>query len=212
MTPEQVLQLAQIAFVAILFVPSIVVIAIMIIVAWRVVPIVVRQSQQLIDNNAKLTKIVEQNEIKVAAIDKSLDDLTGILPELTKQTTALGVQTNEIRTQTLDFRSYQTLVSDNMSHHTAQLENNTAKTEANTAEVQANTAIIMALKAAMDVLPGTLIAAVQDELSCAALLREFQAFRFEVTQILSKQFRVETGTFPKVPTKPTTPQPEGGTG
>jgi predicted PurR-regulated permease PerM len=176
MTAEQILQITQIAFVIILFIPSLITIAVLIIVAYKFLPVMVRQVQQLIDNNSQLTKIAKQNADQIATTEQTM---SGIKPELEKQTQAIEKGNSLILTQGIDFRSYQTLVSDNMSNHSSQIE---------------------ALKKAFDSLPQQVVAAIDDTLKCQGILKEIQALRYEVGLVLNQQqSKKATGTFPIAP-------------
>lgn len=202
MTPEQVLQITQIAFVIILFIPSLITIAVLIVAAWKFLPVMVRQVQQLIDNNAQLAKIAKQNADQIATTEKTLANIT---PELVKQTQAIEAGNALILTQGIDFRSYQTLVSDSMSHTTTQVE-------LNTLEIKTQNLKLIALEVALVALPSQIVEAIQDKFTCEAILGEFQTLRNEVTRAMFQQQRA-TGTFPVVPSTPTpTPQTQGGTG
>jgi len=175
MTADQILQITQIAFVIILFIPSLITIGVLIVVAWKFLPVMVKQVQQLIDNNAQLTKIAKQNADQFSTTEKTL---AGITPELERQTKAIEAGNSLILTQGIDFRSYQTLVSDNMSNHSAQIE---------------------ALKTAFDALPQRVLAAIDDSPKCQSILKEIQALRYEVGQVLNQQqAKRATGTMAKV--------------
>lgn len=177
MTPEQILQITQIAFVLILFIPSLVTVGVLIVVAYKFLPVMIRQVQQLIDNNTQLTKIADQNAKQVSVQQLAVEQQT---IEMKKQTVAIDAQTTEIRTQTLDFRNYQTLVSDSIDNHTTQIE---------------------VLQTTMANLPQQVIDAIEDRLKCAGILQEIQALRYEVSQVLSQQKAKRatgTGTIPVV--------------
>src|SRR5262245_18893595 len=100
MTTDQATQLAQFAFIAILIVPSLIILGVMSAIAWMVVPRMLKQGQQLVDNNAQLTKIVQQNSNQIATAESALKEIP---PALEKQTlafeSALNKQTDEIKTQ-----------------------------------------------------------------------------------------------------------------
>jgi len=200
MTIDQTLFLTQIAFIVIIAIPSIVTIAVMVGVAWRFLPVMVKQMQQLVDNNAQLTKIAKQNA------DQNSDTqqvLAGIQPELVKQTKAIEAGNTLISTQGIDFRSYQTLISDGMSNHTTQIEANTAKLEAYAASISL-------LQTTLAALPAQIVQAIQDEFTCETILNEFKNLRTEVSRAMFQQQR-STGSFPVVPpTNP--PQNQGGSG
>ncbi len=181
MTADQTLFLTQIAFVMIIAVPSVVTIGVLVFVAWRFIPIMIRQMQQLIDNNKQLTKIAEQNADQIKTTETTLASIT---PELVKQTTAIEQGNALIMSQGIDFRSYQTLVSDNLSNHSTQIE--------------ANTASISELQMALADLPSQIIKAIKDEMTCETILNEFRNLRNEVSRAVFAQRR-STGTFPLVP-------------
>lgn len=181
MAQDQTLFLTQVAFVVVIAIPSVITIGVLVYIAWRFIPIMIRQMQHLIDNNSKLTEIAKQNADQIKATE---DVLASIKPELVRQTNAIEAQTIEIKTQSIDFRSYQTLISDGLSNHSAQIESNTAR--------------VSSLELAMAALPAQILEAIRDELACTKILAEFQALRNEVTRAVFQQTKV-TGTFPVVP-------------
>lgn len=179
--------LIAIIAIASLFV-SFVVVGCVIFLAYKFGSPVVSQYQQQLDTNKRLTDIAEQNTKQVAIQQVAMEVQTA---EMKKQTLAIDAQTVEIKTQSMDFRNYQTLVSDNMSAHDLKIE--------------ANTANILSLVALFDTLPQKIIEAIIDEMSCKAVLKEFQALRYEVTNVLSQMQakRVkDTGTFPPMTAPP----------
>ena len=187
---DQTLFLTQVVFVVIIAIPSIVTIAVLVFVAVRFIPIMIRQMQQLVDNNAQLTKIAAQNADQNKATEITLSTIT---PELVRQTAAIETGNALIMTQGIDFRSYQTLVSDNLSNHSAQIETNTAS--------------ISELQSALADLPSQIVKAIKDEITCETILNEFRNLRNEVSRAVFAQHR-STGTFPTVPTiAPETPKP-----
>lgn len=188
MTPEQSTQVAQLAFLAVIIVPCFVVIAVGIFVSVRVLPVMLRQAQQLIDNNSKLTKIAEQNANQFKSNEITL---AGIIPELKKQTEVIQSGNNEIRNQSLDFRNYQTLVSDNMSAHAQQLDVNNAK-------LDANTEVLRRFEATINALPEVLRALIEDKIKCAGIEQSIQALRYEVQQVIAQQAKRSTGTIPVI--------------
>lgn len=217
MTPDQIAQAAQIAqsaleaplntlvaIIAILSVAvSVVVVGSVLFSVYKFGTPLLEQYQQQLDTNKRLADIAAENTKQMATRQNEAEKQTN---ELAKQTISIEAQTTEIKSQSLDFRNYQTLVSDNMSSHSAQIE-------ANTAETKANTANIISLQRAMDAWPDQLIKAVRDELACASLIKEFQALRYEVSQVLNQQQAKRiTGTIPSVPSSSPTPQPGGSTG
>ncbi len=180
--PEVSTQITQIIFLALLFIPSLIVLGGVVYASAVVMPALLKQGQQLIDNNSQLTKVTGETEKALA----------GITPELIKQTNSIDKVVVEIRSQTLDFRNYQTLVSDNMSNHDAKID--------------ANTLRLTKLELAFADLPKQIIAEIKDEFTCETILKEFQSLRAEVTRALFQQQKTATGTFPSVP-KPTPPTP-----
>jgi len=186
----------QITFVAIILIPAFVFLGAVVFVLWKILPVFIRQTQQLIDNNTELRKIAQQNadQIKTAetALQENTEALQKIQPELVRQTNAIENTNFEIKSQSLDFRNYQTLVSDGLSNHTSQIE--------------ANTKSIAELQTTFSTLPDQIVKAVRDELACQTILQEFQALRSEVTRIIRAQQDVRiTGTLPV--TNPTTVPP-----
>lgn len=190
--PEVSTQITQIVFIALLLVPSLITLGGVIYAAVIVMPALLKQGQQLIDNNTNLTKATENTE----------KSLAGITPELVKQTNSIDKVVVEIRSQSLDFRNYQTLVSDGLTNHDAKID--------------ANTLRLTKLELAFADLPKQIIAEIKDEFTCETILKEFQSLRAEVTRAIFQQQKTSTGTFPAVPkttpptpvtteTKPTTP-------
>lgn len=186
--------LTGVSFFIIILVPSFIAIGVISYLAIRFVPTMVKQMQQLTDNNAQLTKIAQQNATQFASTQSTLAAIT---PELVKQTHAIEDGNALIVTQGIDFRSYQTLVSDNLSHYGTQID-------ANTAKVDAALANVAQLQLTLAQLPAQIVLAVQNELDCESVLNEFRALRAEVTRAMFQQQRA-TGTFPSVPA--TTPTP-----
>jgi len=188
MSPEQAAQVAQAAFqaplnnlVAIVAILCICLVGSVIYIAFKFAPIILKQIQQQIDTNQRLTDIADQNTKQVTLNQQSVEKQT---VEMSKQTVAIDAQTTEIKAQSLDFRNYQTLVSDNLSTHTTQIE--------------ANTASITSLRQAIDDLPKQVIAAVTDKLACEGILKEIQALRYEVSQVLIQQGKRATGSIQAV--------------
>lgn len=197
MGQDQSTLIAQIAFVVIIIIPALITVGLLVVVAWRFIPMMVKQMQQLIDNNAQLTKIAKQNADQFQTTQTTLASIT---PELVKQTKAIEAGNSLILTQGIDFRSYQTLVSDNLSHHTSQID-------ANTEKVNMAIASMSQLEITLANLPAQIVLAIQGELDCEKVLNEFRNLRTEVTRVMFQQQR-STGTFPAVPTpQPSTPIP-----
>lgn len=186
--PEVSTQITQIIFLALLFIPSLIVLGGVIYASVVVMPALLKQGQQLIDNNTNLTKVTENTE-------KSLASIT---PELVKQTNSIDKVVVEIRSQSLDFRSYQTLVSDGLSNHTTQVE-------ANTIKLEANTAMLQKFETTINALPEQIRLMIDDKLACAGVEQAIRALRSEVIQLMTQQqLAKSTGTHPiVVPTNPT---------
>lgn len=188
MSPD--LLTTQIIFMALLAVPSIIVLAGVIYVSATVMPIVLKQAQRLIDNNTQLTKIAEQNA----------NGLGSLTSELQRQTSAIELQTTEIKTQGFDFKSYQSLVNEG-------LQNQDLIISANTTSV---IALRVTLETFSETFPRLIVSAIKDELQCSTLLSEFQALRSEVSRAVFQQQARSTGTMKTVtlpPPLPDTPAP-----
>lgn len=201
MTPE----LATIlVFLAIILIPSLIALGGVIYVSTQLVPVFKRQSQQLIDNNTELTKLTRQN---TDVAKQNADGLNSIKTELVKQTGAIENQTTQITTQGIDFRAYQTLVSDELDNYRNQIETNTSA--------------IKDLYNLMEQMPQKIILGIQDKLTCNTVLAEFQVLRGEITRAMFQQQTRSTGTFPvavpstskpaEVPTLPTETAPKPST-
>src|SRR5258708_7449104 len=85
---------------------------------WKFAPLIIRQIQQQIDTNAKLTNIVDKLSLQAVASQRAAEDNNA---ELVKQTTVLNELKNVSQVQSIDFKAYQILVSDNMANHTQQV-------------------------------------------------------------------------------------------
>lgn len=184
------LPITQLLFLALLVVPSLVVLGGVVYISATVMPIIIKQAQQLIDNNTQLAKIAKQ----------SADGIGGMNIELHRQTAAIEQQTLEIKTQGFESKSYQSLLVDGMHNHDARIE--------------ANTTSIAALRLTLEQFsqnfPRLVVEAIKDELQCNTLLSEFQALRSEVSRAVFQQQARSTGTMNKVilpPPLPDTPLP-----
>jgi hypothetical protein len=173
MSPDQSTLIAQIVFITVIVIPSITVTGVGVIIAIKVLPVMLRQAQQLIDNNTKLTRIAEQNETA----------LNANTAELVRQTIAIEKQTETVQTQSADFKSYQSLVNDGLTNYGIQIE--------------ANTAAIATLHMMLNNLPALIVSAIQDKLTCDKVLVEVQSLRTEVSKAVQQQVR-STGTTPAV--------------
>lgn len=245
MTPEQATQLTQIAFVVILVIPAFVVVGVIIFIATRVIPVFIRQTQQLIDNNTNLTKISEQNidQIKINADRIKVMELalSGIQPELVHQTNVIqegNAKTDELG---LHFRNYQTLMSDNMAAQTVELAANaeatqrvieiakdvsdnqrllaeiwkrnqstqledteSIKTAIETFSIKGSVPVgilaesVARMEKTLDELPHQLVMAIEDKYTCVSIIKEVQALRYEIKQVLNQQAKRITSTIPTV--------------
>lgn len=180
--------LTGLAFIIIILVPSLAGLGMVAYLGIKFVPTSVKQMQQLTDNNAQLTKIAQQNADQFTSTTATLANIT---PELEKQTKAIERGNELILTQGIDFRAYQTLVSDNLSHHTTQIE-------ANTGKVEAALQSVVRLETTLAALPTLIVEAIQNELECQTVLNEFRSLKMEVTRAMFNQQKA-TGTFPAVP-------------
>lgn len=176
-------QVTQVTFIALIFIPALIILGGVIYACVVVMPTALRQIQQLIDNNTQLTKITKE----------SAEGFGGMKAELVKQTTAIEKQsitvenTNEaIKTQGIDFRSYQTLMSDGFKNFEDSLGG----------KVEANTTAIRALQKDLEAMPLRIILAIKDEPTCAKILAEFQSLRSEIARASFQQQTRATGSFP----------------
>lgn len=192
MTSELATQLAQLVFIALIFLPCLVILAALVYFSVRVMPVVLRLVQRLSDNNEELTKLTkagaEQNAGQMNRLNSGLDGLTS---ELVKQTVAINTTNTVLTTQGIDFRNYQTLVSDGLSNHGMQIEANTTK--------------LAALELSLSTLPEKIVEVIRDEAIFAPILVEFQKLRNEVNRAMFQQSARITGTHPIVPVN--TPPP-----
>lgn len=180
MTPD--LQITQILFWFLVGIPSLIVLGGVVYLGIRVMPVLVRQMQQLVDNNTQFAKIAKDNA----------DGLGSMTSELKRQTAAIELQTSEIKTQGFDFKSYQTLMNDGMDGHSQRIE--------------ANTLAISVLRTNLESMPGLIIGAIKDELKVSLLLGEIQSLRDEFNRAVFQQNARDTGTFRTVtPATPPTP-------
>ena len=190
-TPSQIIQLAETAkdaslnnLVAVMAILCIILVIGIVVVIFKFAPIVLKQIQQLIDNNTQLTKIAEQNSNQVTLTEQAIQKNTS---EMAKQTSAIEAQTTEIKTQSLDFRSYQILVSDGLANHSSQVESNTAR-------VDANTAMLERFEKTLNELPEQLRVLIDDKLKCSGIETSIQALRDEVVQLVAQQTKRATNT------------------
>lgn len=186
MTSEQV---NQIVFIFLLMIPSLITLGGVMYLTVKITPVALRTVQKLSDNNEELTKISKQNSEQIGSLKGGLSDLKngigGMTSELVKQTAGIEGLTKQNRTQGIDFRAYQTLVSDGMR---------------NTEEkVEANTAAIKQLYNLLEQMPQQIILGISDKLSCTTVLAEFQVLRGEITRAMFQQSSRKTGSFSTVP-------------
>ena len=200
MTPEQT---NQIIFIALLSIPSLIVLGGVVYVSIIVMPTVLRQMQQLMDNNKQLTNIAQQNADQVKTTEASLASIT---PELVKQTNSIDKQTNkiedtnlEIKGQRVDLKNYNTLVIDTVSNHAAHME-------ANTVMMAKFEAAMVKFDMTMNGLPEQIRIMISDQIQCDDVLRSFNSLENYVKQIIFQQQR-KTGTHPIVPISTETPRP-----
>lgn len=178
MTTEEI---NRILFVSMLIGPSLIILGAVVYLASRVMPVLLRQMQQLVDNNTQFAKIARDNAAGLGGVKLAIE-----------------LQTNEIKAQGFDFKSYQTLVRDGMEDHSHQIE-------ANTEKIEAHTIAISVLKTSLETMPALIVAAIKDEIKCGTLLSEFQSLRSEVTRAVFQQQARETGSMRQVVIPVTTP-------
>jgi len=151
---------------------------------WKFVPVILRQIQQQLETNRKLTDIVEQNSEQSKLAMQSVRDNTS---EMTRQTTAIEQQTIEIKTQSADLRNYQVLVSDNLSAHTDQLTENTETLKANTKSIIANTETIQTIKDSIELLSNQIQSLLEDKDACKGATDIINNLRADVLAFITEQ-------------------------
>lgn len=142
---------------------------------WKVSPAIINLFKQLADNNSKLTDLSGQNSEQLRLVKETVQKNTD---EMSRQTSAIEIQTVEIKTQSLDFRSYQTLVSDNLAAHTAQ--------------INANTTNIIDLKTSIDSLSEQIRTLIEDKIICASIVEAISKVREDVIIAIQQQ-KIATG-------------------
>lgn len=192
MTPEQA---NQIVFIALLVIPSLIVLGGVFYISIVGMPAVLKLAQQLIDNNKKLTEIAKQNVDQIKVTENSLGSIT---PELVKQTNAIDTQTIEIKGQRIDLKNYNTLVIDTVANHATHME-------ANTVMMAKFEAAMIKFDTTMNGLPEQIRTMISDQIQCDDVLRSFNSLESYVKQIIFQQQRKSTGQFPAVPSSTPTP-------
>lgn len=194
--PEVSTQITQLIFLALLVIPSLITLGGVLYASLVVVPALLKQGQQLIDNNTQLTKVTETTE----------KALVSITPELVNQTNAINAQTNkievtntEIQGQRIDLKNYNALVIDTVANHATHLETNTAMM----AKFEAS---MVRFETIMNDLPEQIQIMIEDRFKCDDVLNSFRALESYVKQIVFQQQR-KTGSFPVVPTSTPTEKP-----
>lgn len=142
---------------------------------WKVSPAIINLFKQLADNNSKLTDLSGQNSEQLRLVKETVQKNTD---EMSRQTSAIEIQTVEIKTQSLNFRSYQTLVSDNLAAHTAQ--------------INANTTNIIDLKTSIDSLSEQIRTLIEDKIICASIVEAISKVREDVIIAIQQQ-KIATG-------------------
>ena len=142
---------------------------------WKVSPAIINLFKQLADNNSKLTDLSGQNSEQLRLVKETVQKNTD---EMSRQTSAIEIQTVEIKTQSLDFRSYQTLVSHNLAAHTEQ--------------INANTTNIIDLKTSIDSLSEQIRTLIEDKIICASIVEAISKVREDVIIAIQQQ-KIATG-------------------
>lgn len=130
-----------------------------IVLLWKATPFLAKFLNSMMENIQKLTTLEEQNS------KQSKDILEG----LNKNTAEMSKQTTVIESLGRDTRSYQALVSDNLSAHTEQIAANTAKIDT-LQESQA------ALRKSIDDLTAQITKMLTDDKDCISVTEELKAF------------------------------------
>lgn len=98
---------------------------------WKFAPVLFTQIKQTIENSRQQTEINKQQasilERLTAHSEKSEKTAEDNNAELVKQTIVLNQLNDATKVQNIDFKAYQTLVSDNMANHSSQVAANTEK-------------------------------------------------------------------------------------
>lgn len=130
-----------------------------IILLWKATPFLVKFLNGMMENIQKLTTLEQQNS----------EQSKNILDGLNKNTAEMSKQTTVIEGLGRDTRSYQALVSDNLSAHTEQIAANTAKIDT-LQESQA------ALRKSIDDLTAQITKMLTDDRDCKSVTDELKAF------------------------------------
>lgn len=138
---------------------ALLIVILVIVLLWKATPFLVKFLNGMMENIQKLTTLEQQNS----------EQAKNILDGLNKNTVAMDKQTTVIESLGRDTRSYQTLVSDNLSTHTEQIAANTAKIDT-LQESQA------ALRKSIDDLTAQITKMLTDDKDCISVTEELKAF------------------------------------
>ena len=148
---------------------ALLIVLLVIILLWKATPFLAKFLNSMMENIQKLTALEEQNS------KQSKDILEG----LNKNTTEMSKQTAVIEGLGRDTRSYQTLVSDNLSTHTEQIAANTAKIDT-LQESQA------ALRKSIDDLTAQITKMLTDDRDCISFTNELKAIEDRIVTRLQQ--------------------------
>jgi predicted PurR-regulated permease PerM len=112
-------------------------------IVWRFMPIILKQIQQLIDNNTQLTKLAERNADAAEKAQQTADTDAG---ELVKQT---GLLTSTV-TLLSDFKNFQKLNNDQVADIGTKVETLSKSVEQNTESIAESIEIIKRVETKID--------------------------------------------------------------
>lgn len=140
-----------------------------IVLMWKITPFLAKFLNGIMETTQKLTTLVQQNS----------EQSKNLLEGLTKNTAEMSKQTAVIESLGRDTRSYQTLVSDNLSTHTEQIAANTAKLDT-LQESQA------ALRKSIDDLTAQITKMLTDDKDCISFTQELKAIEDRIVTRLQQ--------------------------
>jgi len=202
-TAEKIVQLAQepvnnlVVVMAIISIIAVIVAVVGIgFLVWKFAPVIFKQIQQQIENNKQQTQINEQQaailERLTSHSEKSEQTAEDNKLELVKQTSALNKIIDITQVQNIDFKAYQTLVSDNMANHSSQVA-------ANTEKIGILNEKFDTISANIELLSNQIRAILEDKVACASIEETLRTLKDEFTRFVAEQSKRGTGTFPIVP-------------
>lgn len=148
---------------------ALLIVILVIVLMWKAAPFLVKFLNGMMENIQKLTTLEQQNS----------EQSKNILEGLNKNTAEMSKQTTVIESLGRDTRSYQTLVSDNLSTHTEQIAANTAKLDT-LQESQA------ALRKSIDDLTAQITKMLTDDRDCISFTQELKAIEDRIVTRLQQ--------------------------